>query len=66
VLIYFALKPKRQVLANLKQRMAADGVLILGGAESTLGIDDEWQRVSHGKTSTYRVGLGPACSPTGH
>jgi chemotaxis protein methyltransferase CheR len=63
VLIYFAPTSKRQVLANLKQRMAADGVLFLGGAESTLGIDDDWQRVSHGKTSTYR--LGPACGRTG-
>ncbi len=58
VLIYFAPESKRQVLANLKQRMAADGVLFLGGAESTLGIDDDWQRVSHGKTSTYRLAPG--------
>jgi chemotaxis protein methyltransferase CheR len=65
VLIYFAPEPKRRVLANLRQRMAADGVLILGGAESTLGIDDAWQRVSHGKTSSYRIGLASACSPTG-
>jgi chemotaxis protein methyltransferase CheR len=65
VLIYFAPEPKRQVLANLRKRMAADGVLLLGGAESTLGVDDAWQRVSHGKTSTYRVGHGPACGPTG-
>jgi chemotaxis protein methyltransferase CheR len=65
VLIYFAPESKRRVLVTLKQCMAADGVLFLGGAESTLGIDDGWQRVSHGKSSTYRPGLSPAGGRTG-
>lgn len=55
VLIYFAAETKRQILQNLRRRMPADGVLFLGGAETTLGIDDAWERVSHGKASSYRL-----------
>jgi chemotaxis protein methyltransferase CheR len=54
VLIYFTAETKRQILGKIRQRLAPDGVLFLGGAETTLGIDDVWERVSHGKTSTYR------------
>lgn len=56
VLIYFTTDTKRQILSKVKQRLAPDGTLFLGGAETTLGVDDSWQRVSHGKTSSYRRG----------
>jgi len=59
VLIYLAPESKCQVLAKVRKRMAPDGVLFLGGAESTLGIDDAWQPVNHGRTSTYRLSLSP-------
>ena len=55
VLIYFEPETKRRVLAEIKPRLADDGVLVLGGAETTLGIDSDWQRVSHGKSSSYRL-----------
>jgi chemotaxis protein methyltransferase CheR len=55
VLIYFNPETKRQILGNIRQRLAPDGTLFLGGAETTLGIDDSWERVSHGKTSSYRL-----------
>jgi chemotaxis protein methyltransferase CheR len=58
VLIYFTPETKRQLLRQLQRRMAGDGVLFLGGAETTLGIDDSWERVCHGKASSYR--LAPA------
>jgi len=64
VLIYFAPETKRQILQNLQRRMAADGVLFLGGAETTLGIDDSWERVSHGKASSYRA-VANCTSPGG-
>jgi chemotaxis protein methyltransferase CheR len=56
VLIYFTPDTKRQILAKVRRQLAADGTLFLGGAETTLGIDDAWRRVNHGKTSTYRLG----------
>jgi chemotaxis protein methyltransferase CheR len=55
VLIYFTPDTKRLILNKIRQALAPDGVLFLGGAESTLGIDDAWERVCHGKTSTYRL-----------
>src|SRR5690606_8673954 len=55
VLIYFDLGTKRQVFAKVRRQLAADGTLFLGGAETTLGIDDRFERINHGKTSTYRV-----------
>jgi chemotaxis protein methyltransferase CheR len=58
VLIYFTTDTKRQILANMRRQLAAEGTLFLGGAETTMGIDDAWQRVNHGKTSTYRIAAG--------
>jgi chemotaxis protein methyltransferase CheR len=53
VLIYFTPETKRQILTKVRRQLAADGTLFLGGAETTLGIDEGWRRVNHGKTSTY-------------
>lgn len=55
VLIYFTPETKRQILGRIRKQLAPDGVLFLGGAETTLGIDNAWQRVSHGNASTYRL-----------
>lgn len=59
VLIYFTPATKRQILNKVRQRLALDGVLFLGGAETTLGIDDSWARVCHGKTSVYHPASRP-------
>jgi chemotaxis protein methyltransferase CheR len=54
VLIYFTPETKRRILPRIRRQLAADGALLLGGAETTLGIDDGWTRINHGQTSTYR------------
>ncbi|MFT8245876.1 CheR family methyltransferase [Roseomonas sp. BN140053] len=41
VLIYFELDTKRRVLEALAERLAPDGVLYLGGAETVLGVTDK-------------------------
>jgi chemotaxis protein methyltransferase CheR len=54
VLIYFDLPTKRSILSNVRALMRPDGWLFLGAAETTLGVDDSWERVVIGRTSAYR------------
>jgi chemotaxis protein methyltransferase CheR len=54
VLIYFDLPTKRSILSNVRALMRPDGWLFLGAAETTLGVDDLWERVVIGRTSAYR------------
>lgn len=60
VLIYFDSEAKRAVLAQVAQVLAPGGLLFLGGAETTYGLDDSWERMQVGRTSWYRpAGSGP-------
>jgi chemotaxis protein methyltransferase CheR len=54
VLIYFDLPTKRAILRRLRQVMRPDGALVLGAAETTIGVDDDWVRVPVGTGSIYR------------
>lgn len=54
VLIYFDLDTKRSILARVRRAMSPGGFLVLGSAETTVGIDDVWQRVAVSRTSVYR------------
>jgi chemotaxis protein methyltransferase CheR len=55
VLIYFDVATKRQVLQNAAKILRPDGWLFLGAAETTIGIDDNYERVAAGRTSAYRI-----------
>ena len=55
VLIYFDLATKRDILRRVRQVIRPGGYLRLGAAETTIGIDDEWERVSLGRGSGYRL-----------
>jgi chemotaxis protein methyltransferase CheR len=55
VLIYFDVATKRTVLQNVAKLLRPDGWLFLGAAETTIGIDDNYERVPAGRTSAYRV-----------
>jgi len=64
VLIYFDVATKRTVLQNVAKLLRPDGWLFLGAAETTIGIDDNYERVAAGRTSAYRVRTGvPAGAP---
>jgi chemotaxis protein methyltransferase CheR len=67
VLIYFDLATKRAVLDRVLRVLRADGVLLLGAAETTLGVHEGWERVTVDRTSVYRpltARGAPAALPT--
>jgi chemotaxis protein methyltransferase CheR len=55
VLIYFDVATKKSVLHNISRLLRPDGWLFLGAAETTIGIDDNYERVAAGRTSAYRI-----------
>lgn len=55
VLIYFDVPTKSQILRQTRQRTADDGFLILGGAETTVGVDNDYQRALLGRSVWYRA-----------
>jgi chemotaxis protein methyltransferase CheR len=55
VLIYFNITTKRQILARVRRVMRPDGYLVLGGAETTLNLDDAFERVQIGRAPIYRL-----------
>jgi chemotaxis protein methyltransferase CheR len=54
VLIYFAADSKRVILNKVHRQLAGDGTLLLGGAESSLGSHEHFDRVPCGKTTIFR------------
>ncbi len=55
VLIYFDLATKREVLHRIRSLLAPDGYLYLGASETTMGVDESWERVPVGRSSVYRL-----------
>jgi chemotaxis protein methyltransferase CheR len=55
VLIYFDAPTKRRVLEAVRRVIAPGGFLILGGAETTLGLVDCFAPVQVGATTVYRA-----------
>lgn len=52
VLIYFDLPTKTRVLASIADVMPTDGFLVLGGAETVLGISDKF-KIANGEQGLY-------------
>jgi chemotaxis protein methyltransferase CheR len=59
VLIYFDVSTKREILAKIRKLMRPDGYVFLGGAETTLNLDDAFQRVPIGKSTCYQLASRP-------
>jgi len=55
VLIYFDMATKKKILAELRGTLVPHGLLLLGGAETTLNLDDQFTRVTHGRAVVYQA-----------
>jgi chemotaxis protein methyltransferase CheR len=56
VLIYFDIETKKVILGRVRKILKPDGYLFLGGAETTLNLDDSFKRVQVEKSAHYQVG----------
>ena len=54
VLIYFDEATKRAVLARIAERLAPDGYLVLGAAETTTGMSHDFGAVPEGHHGIFR------------
>jgi chemotaxis protein methyltransferase CheR len=54
VLIYFDVPTRQQILGRVRRVLQPDGYLLLGGAETTHNLDDDFIPVSFGQSSFYR------------
>jgi chemotaxis protein methyltransferase CheR len=55
VLIYFDTETKKQVLKRVRSVLRPDGYLFLGGAETTLNVDEAFEPVQFDRATCYRV-----------
>jgi chemotaxis protein methyltransferase CheR len=58
VLIYFDVQTKVDVLQRISGVLRPGGYLFLGGAETTYGLTESFERVQVGKTVCYQLGRG--------
>jgi chemotaxis protein methyltransferase CheR len=54
VLIYFDVETKQKILKNIRKTLAPGGYLILGSSETTLNIDDSFERRQIGRAILYQ------------
>lgn len=55
VLIYFDVDTKRQILAHIRRALRPGGYLLLGGSETTLNLDGQFELRSFGKATFYQT-----------
>jgi chemotaxis protein methyltransferase CheR len=55
VMIYFDVETKQKILGKIRRILRRDGYLFLGGAETTLNLDDSFERLQLDKGSCYQL-----------
>ncbi len=58
VLIYFDVEMKKQILGKIKKLMRPDGYFFLGAAETTLNLDESFERMNYKQSGCYRLRQG--------
>lgn len=59
VMIYFDNAVKKEILGRIARVLSRDGYLLLGGSETTFGLDDSFVRVESLKTGFYQLKSKP-------
>lgn len=54
VMIYFDVDAKKQILGRIRNMLRPDGYMFLGGAETTMNLDDGFLREPHDRAGCYR------------
>ena len=57
VMIYFDVETKQSILRKVRDNLRSDGYLFLGGAETTLNLDQRFERLEFSKAGCYQLGL---------
>ncbi len=55
VLIYFDVPTKKTILRRIRQVLRPDGYLFLGGAETTMNLDEAYERIPFERSGCYRT-----------
>jgi chemotaxis protein methyltransferase CheR len=55
VMIYFNTETKKKILSRMRGLLRPDGYLFLGGAETTLNLDDQYERTKGDTSGCYRL-----------
>ncbi len=55
VLIYFDVATKKSILRKIRNVLRSDGYFFLGGAETTMNLDDGFERVPLDRSGCYRL-----------
>jgi chemotaxis protein methyltransferase CheR len=55
VMIYFDIEVKKEILGRVSRLLSPEGYLLLGGAETTLNLDDSFQRIETLKSGFYAL-----------
>jgi chemotaxis protein methyltransferase CheR len=57
-MIYFDVEAKKTILRKVYDLLAPDGYLFLGAAETTMGLDERFERMPVPRTGCYRLAAG--------
>jgi chemotaxis protein methyltransferase CheR len=55
VLIYFDVPTKKEILRKVRENLYPDGYVFLGAAETTLNLDEKYERMNFKQSGCYRI-----------